>query len=64
MTPPKFNTPGQYVMVTRQGQRHKEIMRQPKNIVVLEDVTTSDTESISLSRVEEETSTTLQGEIR
>jgi hypothetical protein len=30
MTPPKFGAPGQYVRVTRQGQRRKERMRQPK----------------------------------
>jgi hypothetical protein len=38
-------------------------MPQPKNVVELEDVTTSDTQSISLTWVEEETSTTQQGEI-
>jgi hypothetical protein len=57
MTPPKFNAPGQYVWVTRQGQRRKERMSQPKNMVELEDVTTSDTESINPTWVEEETST-------
>jgi predicted HTH transcriptional regulator len=63
MTPPKFGTPGQYVRVTRQGQRRKERMREPENIVELEDVTTSETESIILTWVEEETSTTTQGEV-
>jgi hypothetical protein len=57
MTPPKFGAPGQYVRVTRQGQRCKERMRQPENVVELEDVTTSDTESINPTQVEEETST-------
>ena len=37
-------------------------MRDPKNVVKLEYVTTLDTESINLTWVEEETSTT-QGEI-
>jgi hypothetical protein len=63
MTPPKFDVPGQYVWVTRQGQRCKERMPQPENVVELEDVTTSDTKSISPTWVEEETSTTQQGEI-
>jgi hypothetical protein len=63
MTPPKFGAPGQYVRVTRQGQRCKERMRQPENVVELEDVTTSDTESINLTWVEEETSTMPQGEV-
>jgi hypothetical protein len=43
MTPPKFGAPGQYVRVTRKGQRCKERMRQPENVVEMEDVTTSDT---------------------
>jgi hypothetical protein len=63
MTPPKSNAPGQYVLVTRHGQRHKEIMRQPVNVVELEDVTTLDTESFSLTWFEEETSTVLEGQV-
>jgi hypothetical protein len=63
MTPPKFGAPGQYVRVTRQGQRRKERMREPENVVELEDVTTSETESINLTWVEEETSTMTQGEV-
>jgi hypothetical protein len=38
-------------------------MQQPENIVELEDVTTSDPESISPMQVEEELPTTQQGEI-
>jgi hypothetical protein len=38
-------------------------MQQPENVVKLEDVTTLDPESISPTWVEEETSTTHQGEI-
>jgi hypothetical protein len=63
MTPPKFDTPGQYLWVTQQSQRNKERMRHPKNIINLEDVTTSDIESINPTQVEEKTSTTKQGEI-
>jgi hypothetical protein len=63
MTPPKFGTPGKYVRVTRQGQRRKERMAEPKNVVELEDVTTSEIESLSPTRVEEETSTKTQGEV-
>jgi hypothetical protein len=63
MTPPNFGSPGQFVMVTRQGQRRKERMHQPENIVELEDVTTSDPKSISLTQVEEELPTAQQGEI-
>jgi hypothetical protein len=63
MTPPKFGAPGKYVRVTRQGQRRKERMVEPENIIELEDVTTSETESLSPTRVEEETSTMTQGEV-
>jgi hypothetical protein len=63
MTPPKFGTPGKYVRVTRQGQRRKERMVEPENVIELEDVTTSETESLIPMRVEEETSTTTQGEV-
>jgi len=63
MTPPKFNTLGQYVWVTRKGQRHKERMIQPDKMVEMEFFTTSETESINLSRVEEETLTAQHAEI-
>jgi hypothetical protein len=38
-------------------------VRAPKNVVELEDVTTSDIESINPTQVEEETSITTQGEV-
>jgi hypothetical protein len=41
----------------------KERMVHPENIVELEDVTTSETESLSPTRVEDETFTTTQGEV-
>jgi hypothetical protein len=43
MTPPKFFSPGQYVQVNRQGQRGKERIVDPENVVELKDVTTSKT---------------------
>jgi hypothetical protein len=63
MTPPKFGTPWKYVRVTQQGQRRKERLEEPENVVELEDVTTSETESLSPTRVEEETSIVAQGEM-
>jgi hypothetical protein len=63
MTPPKFGSLGQYVQVTQQGQMRKERMRDPKNIIEIKDITTFETESIILTRVEEETSTMAQGEV-
>jgi hypothetical protein len=38
-------------------------MREPENVIDLEDVTTSKTNSIRLTQVEEETLTTTQGEV-
>jgi hypothetical protein len=55
MTPPKFGTPWKYVWVNRQGQRKKERMADFENVIELEDVTNSETESLSPMRVEEET---------
>jgi hypothetical protein len=63
MTPPNFGALGQYVRVTRQGERRKERMVEPENVVEIEDVTTSKTDSLNPMRVEEETSTMVQGEV-
>jgi hypothetical protein len=63
VTPPKFDVPGQFVWITRQGQRHKERMQHLENVVELEDVTTYDPESIILMQVKEEIPTMQQGEI-
>jgi hypothetical protein len=63
MTPRKFGTLGQYIWVTRQGQWRKERMVEPHNVIELEDVTNSETESLSPTRVEEETSKVAPGEV-
>jgi hypothetical protein len=47
MTPPKFGALGKYVRVTRQGQRRKERMVEPENIIELKDVMTSEIESLT-----------------
>jgi hypothetical protein len=44
MAPPKSGSSGQFIRVTRQGQRCKERI-QPETIIELEDVTTSEPES-------------------
>ena len=61
MTPPKFGAPGKYFRVTRHDQRRKEWLVEPENVVELEDVTTLETKSLNLTRVEEETSIVMQG---
>ena len=63
MTPPNFGAPCQYIRGTPQVERSKESMRDPKNVVDLEDVITSKTSSIIPTRVEEEKSIALQGEV-
>jgi hypothetical protein len=63
MTPPKFGAPGQYVKVTRQGQRCKQRMREPEKMDEIEDVTMSDIESINPTWVEKETLIAPQWEV-
>jgi hypothetical protein len=63
MAPPKVGAPSRFVRVTRQSGRKKERMEEPENFVELEDVTTSETESISPTRVEEELSTMEQVQV-
>jgi hypothetical protein len=58
MTPLKVGTLGRYFGVTRQAGRRKERMIEPEDDVHLEEVTTSVTDSIIPSKVEEETLTT------
>jgi predicted HTH transcriptional regulator len=64
MTPPKFSAPWKYVQVTLHGQRSKERMVELENVIKLKDVTTSEMYSLISKRVEEETLTTTQGEVR
>jgi hypothetical protein len=56
MVPPKIGTPSQFVRVTQQSGRKKERMEEPDNFVELEDMKTSETESISPTRIKEELS--------
>jgi hypothetical protein len=63
MAPPNLGSSGQYIRVTRQGQRRKETI-QPMTIVKLEDVTTSELKSSIPTRVEEELPTLQQGEVQ
>jgi hypothetical protein len=56
MDPPKPGSSSQFIKVTRQGQRHKEMI-QPEPIIKLEDMTTSEPDSSSSTQVEEEIST-------
>jgi hypothetical protein len=63
MTPPKFGALGKYVRVTLQSQRRKERLVEPENFVEMEDVTTSEIDSLSPMRLDEETSMVSQGEM-
>jgi hypothetical protein len=63
MEPPKFCAPRKYIRVTRQGQRIKERMVEPKTVADMEDVKTLETNSLRPMRVEEETTIMAQGEI-
>jgi hypothetical protein len=63
MMPPEFSAPGRYLRVTRQVQRRKERMVELETVVDLKYVTTLETKSLSPMRVEEEMSTTTQGEV-
>jgi hypothetical protein len=52
MAPPKVSAPRRFVRMNRQSGRKKETMEEPKKIVDLDDVTTSETESIIPTRIE------------
>jgi hypothetical protein len=53
MEPLKVGAPRQFVRLTQKLGRKKERMERPKIFVELEDVTTSETKSISPTRIEE-----------
>jgi hypothetical protein len=63
MAPPKVGGPRQFARVTRQTWNKKERIAEPTNIMEVEDATTSETESLSPKRVEEEKSSTEEMEV-